>query len=132
MMCLLDTHSFLWSAFTPRRLSKSARAAILDPENDVAVSAVTFWEISLKHGLGKITLEGIGPENMPDTARRMGYELVALSSDDAASFHQLPRGEHRDPFDRMLAWQAISRRWTLVSRDSAFTAYRPNGLKVLW
>jgi PIN domain nuclease of toxin-antitoxin system len=48
-------------------------------------------------------------------------------------FDQLPRiAEHRDPFDRMLVWQAIHERWTLVSRDGAMSLYKAFGLDLLW
>ena len=68
MKVLLDTHSFLWSAFSPEKLSQKARDAIERGENDVFVSVITFWEISLKFALGKINLSGITPEQLPDTA----------------------------------------------------------------
>ena len=53
MRFLLDTHSFLWTLFSPDKLSKRARTSILDPENEVFVTVVSFWEISLKYALGK-------------------------------------------------------------------------------
>jgi PIN domain nuclease of toxin-antitoxin system len=71
MNLLLDTHSFLWSAFSPGKLSRKARAAIVDPESDVYVSAVSFWEISLKSALGKIELKDIAPEDLPGAAEQM-------------------------------------------------------------
>jgi len=132
MNCLLDTHSFLWSAFSSRKLSKKAKTAIVDPENDIFVSAVSFWEISLKFTLGKIELNGITPEKLPDIASRMGYEMLAMSSADAASFHRLPLLSHKDPFDRMLVWQAINQHKTLISRDKGITEYVQYGLDVLW
>ena len=58
MRFLLDTHSFLWAVFDPEKLSRSARKMIEDPANDVLVSVITFWEISLKYNLGRIALEG--------------------------------------------------------------------------
>jgi PIN domain nuclease of toxin-antitoxin system len=56
MNCLLDTHTFLWAAMRPEQLSRHARVAILDAANDIHVSVVTFWEVSLKFVLGKIEL----------------------------------------------------------------------------
>ena len=132
MTCLLDTHTFLWSAFTPRRLSRSAHAAIMDPENNIFVSAVTFWEIALKHALGKITLEAVTPDDLPEVARRMGFDLLRLDADDAASFHRLPRIVHKDPFDRMLVHQAMRGHHTLISCDPDVAAYGDFGLKLLW
>ncbi len=132
MNLLLDTHAFLWAAFTPRRLSRKAREAIMDPDNEVLVSVVSFWEISLKFGLGKIELEGTAPEDLPDVARRMGCDVLALDAEDAASFHKLPRTAHRDPFDRMLVYQAIRRHKRLISHDAALGIYAPQGLELLW
>jgi PIN domain nuclease of toxin-antitoxin system len=54
MNCLLDTHTFLWAAMYPEKLSRQARVTILDAVNDIQVSIVTFWEVSLKYALGKI------------------------------------------------------------------------------
>jgi len=132
MNCLLDTHVFLWAAFEPKRLSRSAAQAITDSDNAIFVSVVSFWEISLKFSLGKIEFKGVSPDELPDTALRMGFNLLELQAEDAASFHGLPRGAHKDPFDRMLAYQAIRQHKTLVSADSELRCYIPNGLKVLW
>ena len=89
-------------------------------------------EISLKFGLGKIELEGTAPEDLPDVARRMGCDVLALDAEDAASFHKLPRTAHRDPFDRMLVYQAIRRHKRLISHDAALGIYAPQGLELLW
>jgi PIN domain nuclease of toxin-antitoxin system len=132
MNCLLDTHVFLWAAMRPEQLSRHARAIILDAANDIYVSAATFWEVSLKFALGKITLQGITPQELPDAARQMGFTLLALAPQDAATFHQLPRFQHKDPFDRMLVWQSICQNLTLLSKDPDLRQYQPHGLRVLW
>jgi len=132
MNCLLDTHAFLWAAFEPKRLSRTAHQAVTDPDNSIMVSVVSFWEISLKFALGKIDFKGVSPDDLPDTALRMGFNLLELHAEDAASFHGLPRGSHKDPFDRMLVYQAIRQHKTLVSADPDLAQYRPNGLKLLW
>ena len=54
MKLLLDTHTLLWWFINDRRLSASARAAILDERNEVHVSAVNAWEIATKDRLGKL------------------------------------------------------------------------------
>lgn len=54
MRCLLDTHAFLWAALAPSQLSRRARAVIEDTSNVIAVSTVSFWEISLKFALGRL------------------------------------------------------------------------------
>jgi PIN domain nuclease of toxin-antitoxin system len=132
MKLLLDTHSFLWALFAPDKLSKKARSAILSPENDVFVSVVTFWEISLKYALGKIEIKGLLPQDLPGAAREAFFEILRLEPEDAASFHTLPRHAHKDPFDRLIIWQAIQRSCFLVSADRLFILYRDSGLKLLW
>ena len=132
MKLLLDTHSFLWSLFSPDKLSKKARRAILDPENDVLVSVVTFWEISLKYALGKIEMKGLKPEDLPGAAKEACFEILGLEQEEAAGFHTLPRIGHKDPFDRLIIWQAIQRDCFLISSDSHFIEYREYGLKLLW
>ena len=132
MNCLLDTPTFLWAAMHPEQLSRHVRATILDAANDIQVSAVTFWEISLKSALGKIALQGITPEELPDAAIHMGFTLLTLEPLDAATFYQLPRFQHKDPFDRMLVWQSICQGLTLLSKDPDLRQYQPHGLRVLW
>jgi PIN domain nuclease of toxin-antitoxin system len=132
MNCLLDTHTFLWAAMRPEQLSHEAQAVILEVTNNIHVSVVTFWEVSLKFALGKIELRGISPEDLPDASVQMGFVNLELSQEDAAAFHQLPRFQHKDPFDRMLVWQAIRQNLMLVSKDAAFQQYRAHGLQVLW
>jgi len=132
MRYLLDTHSLLWSAFSPRKLGKAGRAAILEPDNDILVSVVSFWEISLKYALGKIGLEGVSPEQLPGVAEDMGFAFLALAADAASSFHKLPVLRHKDPFDRMLIWQAIGEGLPIITKDPDFALYAGQGLKVIW
>lgn len=133
MKLLLDTHALLWSIIAPEQLSPAARNAITDPASQVAVSAVSFWEISIKSALGKLTLQGTTPEALVDAAQQQGFDLLALDPRLAASFSKLPLDpQHRDPFDRMLCWQAMSLGYTLVSRDRKIAANPEAALRVLW
>ena len=132
MNILLDTHMFLWSLFTPDKLSKAVIREIKSPNNDVAVSVVTFWEISLKYALGKLELTGVEPEELPDFAAQMNLEILPITAAEASSFHKLPRLSHKDPFDRIIIWQAIQRKMTLVSKDRDFKAYHKFGLRTFW
>ena len=132
MNILLDTHVFLWSLFTPDKLSKAVIREIKSPNNDVAVSVVTFWEISLKYALGKLELTGVKPEELPDFATQMNLEILPITAAEASTFHKLPRLTHKDPFDRVIIWQAIQQKTTLVSKDRDFKAYRKFGLRTFW
>ena len=131
MKLLLDTHTFLWSVLEVSKLSETARSALADPANQVFVSSVTFWEIALKASLGKLTLQGCTPESLIDAAAVQGFELLSLDPASAASSANLPRrADHRDPFDRMLIWQALRGDMVLVSRDERIRASEE--LRVLW
>jgi len=132
MNILLDTHVFLWSLFTTNKLSKAVIREVKSPNNDVAVSVVTFWEISLKYALGKLELTGVKPEELPDFAAQMNLEILPITAAEASTFHKLPRLSHKDPFDRIIIWQAIQRKMTLVSKDRDFKAYHRFGLKTFW
>ncbi len=133
MKLLLDTHALLWSIIEPDQLSPVARTAITDPTAQVAVSAVSFWEIAIKTALGKLDLQGATPEALVDAAQQQGFDLLPLDPRLAASFTRLPVDpQHRDLFDRMLVWQAISLGYTLVSRDRKISASKLEGLRTLW
>ena len=132
MNYLLDTHTFLWAAFSPAKLSAKAKREISSVENRVYVSTVSFWEISLKFALGKIELEHCTPDDMPDIAAQMRVEIIQPTPQETASFHQLPKAGHKDPFDRMIIWQAIQQSLVLISKDAEFPEYKNFGLKVLW
>ena len=99
-------------------------------ENEVYVSVVSFWKISLKYSLGKLELKGVALENIPTAVKETGFEIIDLAPREASSFHKLPR-LHKDPFDRMLIWQTILRKMTLVSGDKEFKKYVKFGLNLL-
>ena len=132
MNCLLDTHALLWALFDPDRLGKKAADFIRNPDVTIEVSVVTFWEISLKYATGKLHLDNVFPDDFPNIVRQSGFSVLQLADVEAATFHRLPRMAHKDPFDRLIIWQAISRKLTLLSQDRAFADYKKLGLKVTW
>lgn len=132
MKYLLDTHTLIWAITAPQKISPIARQLIESPEQRILVSAVTFWEISLKHSLGKLLLEGILPEDFPKICAQMDIETLPLTPDVCASYHKLGVLHHRDPFDRMLIWLAKSEKFTLISKDEIMKLYEPEGLTVIW
>ena len=132
MNSLIDTHTFLWSVSDPDRLGKKARTVLEDPNNSIWISVVSFWEISLKHAVGKLDLVNVLPEAFPDIARQMQFEVLNLSALEAATFYKLPKTRHKDPFDRLIIWQAIQQKLPIISKDKQFIAYKELGLKVIW
>jgi len=129
---LLDSHIFLWSLFAPEKLPDPVQAALNHPENAVSISAVTFWELSLKFALGKLHLNNVTPQDLVSAATEAGYGVLPLDPHVAANYFRLARVGHKDPFDRMLVWQAIQGGFDFVSRDDELRAYVPHGLKLFW
>ena len=132
MNYLLDTHTFLWSIFSSENLSDKSCQIILNPENNIYISLVTFWEISLKYNLGKIKLKNIFPDDLPEITKKAGYEVFPLNEYDVSTFYKLPKISHKDPFDRLIIWQGIQNNLTIISKDSRFKGYFKYGLKVVW
>ena len=129
MRVLLDTHALLWALAEPRHLSQRATAVLRNTTIDLLVSSVTAWEISTKYRLGK--LPGAG-------AIVDGYaaHLAELRANELPirSQHALMAGwfriDHRDPFDRMLAAQAILEGVPLLTNDPAFKVF--SDLETIW
>lgn len=124
MRLLLDTHTALWWNAAGSPLGANAIRLIEDPENDVLLSAVVVWEVSIKRALGKLdaTSEFVG-DLLAGGARELPVTLA-----HAARVEHLP-DHHRDPFDRLLVAQALVEDATLVSRDATLREY---GITVVW
>ena len=132
MNYLLDTHVLLWTLIDHDKLSKKVKAIILNLEDQKWVSAISFWEISLKYAAGKLDIKGALPEDLLENTIKVGFELINLVPETAVSFYKLPKLRNKDPFDRMLAWQAINENFTLLSKDKGFDDYKSQGLKRIW
>jgi len=133
MIYLLDTHTFIWSILKTSSLSKNAHAIVTDANNEIYVSAVSFWEISLKMSIKKFSFENIDIKNFPKYARDMDFGIIDIRENESITFHELPLKEkHKDPFDRMLIWQAITKNMTMISKDELFEQYKKDGLKLVW
>ena len=122
MKLLLDTCTFLWWSTGTGTVPPSVRRLVADPDNEVWLSAVSTWEIALKHALGRLPLPDPPARFIPMERERHGFANLAL---DEASTLLLPRlpGLHKDPFDRMLVCQGIEHGLTLVTPDRLVTQY---------
>ena len=132
MRYLLDTHAFLWTTTRSKQLPKKIRSEIEDANNLIFVSAVSFWEIAIKFRKGRLDLDGLQPVDFIDKATAMDIDVIPLSPEEAATVNTLIEQSHFDPFDRMLIWQAIHRKLTLISRDPEFRNFESDGLKLVW
>ena len=133
MNCLLDTHAFIWATLATDKLSKYVQEVILNRGNNIFVSTVSFWEISLKTRINKFSFEGLNIKDFPKYAKDMNFIILDLKKDGTITFHELPvKDNHKDPFDRMLIWQAIVKKMTIISKDRLFEQYKEDGLKIIW
>ena len=128
MKLLLDTHTLLrWLSEQPR-LSATARNAISHDDAIVIVSAASAWEICTKVRIGKLPTAYTLCEDFHEVLARNGFESLAISVEHGRMAGRLP-GSHKDPFDRMLAAQALIEDVPIVTSDSAFAGF---GVKVFW
>jgi PIN domain nuclease of toxin-antitoxin system len=103
------------------KLSEPAKAFLDDPGNTVLVSVVSIWEIVIKHKLGKLPLgQPLGA--MLSQLPAAGITVLPVQLDHVLAVERLP-DPHRDPFDRLLAGQAIVEGAALISGDSIFRQY---------
>lgn len=131
MNYLLDTHILLWARLDPQKLSRAYQDIISDKSSKKYFSTVSAWEMSLKYHLGKLDLSGHTPEEFFESALAIGYQPVTPAMNEMVSFYHLPATPgHKDPFDRMLIWQAIRQEFTLLSRDGKLPDYQIHGLKL--
>jgi PIN domain nuclease of toxin-antitoxin system len=119
---LLDTSTFLWMAVDPPRLSRVARRALTDADNEVYLSTASAWEIAVKYALGKLALAEEPATFVP--RMRQVHRVAELPISEAAALGsaKLPR-LHGDPFDRMLVCQAIAEGMSIVTDDRWIQRY---------
>lgn len=122
MKVLLDTCEFLWFVSGDPRLPESVADIVRDPANHVYLSVVSFWEISVKHGLGKLQLPEPPALFVPYQRDQHCFLPLALDEEAVARLGSLPN-IHRDPFDRMLVCQAQAHGLTLASSDPLVRQY---------
>ncbi len=129
MRLLVDAHALLWWLGADGRLSTTARKAIEAAESPL-LGTGTLVEIAIKRSLGKVDVD----EDWPEQVQADGFGLLAINWAHATRLQELPfprlAGKpHRDPFDRLLAAQALSERAPIVTRDPVFAAY---GVATIW
>jgi PIN domain nuclease of toxin-antitoxin system len=121
MAYLLDTHTFLWFNEGSSELSLTAREIIADDRNQVFISIASLWEISIKTALKKLTIVGAYQSVLDDVIAN-NIELLPITFNHTVVQHNL-LFHHRDPFDRIIAAQAIAEGLNLISRDKIFDVY---------
>jgi PIN domain nuclease of toxin-antitoxin system len=120
---LIDTHVLLWADERPDKIAPQLRSALVDPTNEVFVSAATVWEIAVKRAIGKLRFD----RPIVDAVTAVGFEVLPVSGMHAEHAGGLPR-HHNDPFDRLLIAQAVLEGMVLGTQDRLM---RPYGVAML-
>jgi PIN domain nuclease of toxin-antitoxin system len=121
MKLLLDTHILLWFQAGDPALPKETEQAIRSEANEAYVSMVSFWEIGLKHSIGKLPLR-MTLDAFFNTITEASFQILAVEQPHIVAASALPL-HHRDPFDRMLIGQAKHEGMQLITLDAQFQAY---------
>lgn len=122
MKLLLDTHVILWALSDSNYLPLDIKELICDENNEIYVSAVSLWEIAIKHKKS--------PKLMPYTAiqirdycQRAGYYFLSLNIDNISIYDKKDFNLHKDPFDHMLLAQSESNNMKLITHDKILADY---------
>ena len=123
---LVDTHALLWFIAGDKRCTLAAREAIRTPHAERLVSAASIWELAIKSSSGRLDL----PHNHLALVADEGFSFLSVVPEHAWASRSLPqRRDHKDPFDRMIAAQALCEEIPVVSADSSFDGY---GVQRIW
>ena len=122
MRLLLDTATFLWIITDSPELSARARELFVDPGNEIYLSSVSAWEISVKYALGRLPMPEPPERFVPFQRKQHGIESLPLDEEAALHLARLPL-LHKDPFDRMLVCQAMVDGLVILTSDQLIHQY---------
>lgn len=127
MRLLIDTHTLLWYYSGDEALPVNLRRVIGNPGNFCYVSVASLWEITIKIGLGKLSIE-TPLEEFFDFLERNQFWVIPVELNHLLELQALPQ-HHKDPFDRLIIAQALAEKLPIITKDSNFSKY---GLTVQW
>jgi PIN domain nuclease of toxin-antitoxin system len=125
---LLDTCTVIWATMSPSSLTPKARDLVADEANEVLVSAASAWEIATKVRLGRLPGAERLERDYLDVMDAAGYSLLAIDTESALRAGRLA-ADHRDPFDRMIAAQALALDIAVLSPDAQLDVF---GVRRTW
>lgn len=128
MKYLLDTHALFWWLYFPELLTHKARDILSHQDLQIFASAVSAYEMSYKHHRGRWPEVAPLADAFEEVVLAEGFELLPLKASHAVQAGRYGP-EHRDPFDRMLAAQAVVEGLCLLSKDKWLTEL---GAETLW
>jgi PIN domain nuclease of toxin-antitoxin system len=127
MKFLVDTHTLLWAVRFPEELTDRARNILSDSTAELLVSIAVPWEMAIKSGAGKLNTADI-LDDFDSLMEAAGYRMLDTSTKHVIQSGRLPL-HHKDPFDRLLAAQALDLRIPIISCDELLDRY---GVRRIW
>ena len=122
MRLLLDTCTFLWIVGGGRELPARVAELYRSTDHEVYLSAVSAWEIAIKHSSGRLPLPEAPEKLVPAERDRLGITPLPFDEESALHVSRLP-ALHRDPFDLMLVSQAIVHGLAILTPDRLVSQY---------
>ena len=122
MRILLDTHAFLWFVWKDAKLSATALAHIVDPNNQLFLSPANYWEVAIKVSIKKLTLSEPYSVFFKREIAQHQITILDITVDHTDVVTTLPF-HHKDPFDRLIIAQAMVEDIPVVSDDNRFDKY---------
>lgn len=128
MKYLVDTNAWIGFFQGSTGFGAAAKKTMSIHPGECVISVAGIWEASIKIGLGKLALPYDVRTDLPRLLEENGFSLLPIAFDDATGVLDLPR-HHGDPFDRLMAVQALRRNLSVISSDPMFESY---GLRRIW
>ncbi len=128
MRYLLDTHTFIWMAARPDKLSNKIIELVSQPENELLLSAASGWETALLWKLNRIELPEKPNVFIPQIIQSLSLTPLSICFNTAITAASLPL-LHRDPFDRLLVAIAMHEQVAILSKDHMMEQYE---IQVIW
>jgi PIN domain nuclease of toxin-antitoxin system len=124
----LDTHVLAWWLLDEAALSRRAFDLVCDPDNLICIGSPSLFEMAWKEKIGKWPDIGTFLSDPLAALSKEGIEVFDLTARDVLLAAQLA-SDHRDPFDRMIAAQAVNAGAVLVTADPGMAGL---GVATIW
>ena len=124
---LLDTHTLIWFVEDSPNLSSKANDLISEISNECFVSSISIWEIAIKTNIGKLDFS-FTFQDLELLLTENNIEIISPTIEDFTTYQKLPL-LHKDPFDRILIAQAITKDLSIITKDGEFAQYE---VPVIW